>query len=284
MLAALLASGASLAWGSADFIAGVSCRRLGVLTVLFVSQLIGMVLLLPVLTASGEGLPGLASWGFAGLAGVLNAAALTAFYRGLARGPIGVVASLAATEALIPLAVGLLRGERPSPIVVAGIVLALAGVVVSSAAVNQDSPERRTGAAWTSVALGLAAAICFGLFVVTLQRATRGGALWAATFSRATTIMVLVMAIPLARAQFGLHLGGRDVLAIVSIGVLDVAANIMLALASASGAISVVGVLSSFYPVVTILLAGIVLRERLGRLQRVGTVGALAGVALITLR
>jgi drug/metabolite transporter (DMT)-like permease len=284
MLSAILASGASVAWGSADFLAGVSSRRLGLITVLFVSQLVGMVFLLPVLTATGETAPALSYVGLGVLAGAFNAAALTAFYRGLARGPMGLVASIAATEAIIPVTFGVLHGERPSAMGVVGIALALAGVVLASGAANDNEPGRRIKSVSVSVALGVVAAICFGFFVVALKGASGGGALWAATVSRVTTIGLLMLAMPVARSKFSIRLNGRDIAAILTIGVLDVAANILLALATTSGAIGVVGVLSSFYPVVTILLAGVVLRERLGRLQRLGTVGALVGVALIGVR
>ena len=282
MLAALLATSSSLAWGCADFVAGVTCRRLGLITVLFVSQLVGMILLIPILTATAALRPGLTAWGLAALAGAFNAAALTAFYRGLSRGSISIVASMAATEAVIPLGFGLLHGERPSPIASIGIVLALAGVVVAAGA-SRD--EAGAGTSRASVGLGLVAAVCFGLFVVALRGASHdGGGLWAAAISRGATIALLAAVVPAARANFTLKLRGVDVAAVLAVGVLDVAANVMLALATTRGAISTVGVLSSFYPVVTIVLAGLLLRERLGRLQRLGTIGALAGAVLIAAR
>ena len=283
MLAAILATGSSFAWGCADFTAGVTCRRLGLITVLFVSQLVGMILLIPVLTASGQASPDLSSWGLGALAGVFNAAALTAFYRGLSRGSISIVASIAATEALIPVAFGLLHGEQPSAIGTIGIVLALAGVIVAAGAANNADGAGK--ASRTSVWLGVVAAVCFGLFVVALRGASQeGGGLWAAAVSRGSTIALLAAVMPAARANFTLKLRGVDVAAVLGVGVLDVAANIMLALATRSGAISTVGVLSSFYPVVTMVLAGVVLRERLGKLQRLGTIGALAGAVLIAAR
>jgi drug/metabolite transporter (DMT)-like permease len=283
MLSAILASGASLAWGSADFLAGLSSRRLGAITVLFISQLVGAALLLPLLTTTGEAPPGLAYWGLGALAGAFNAAALIAFYRGLVRGPISLVAPIAATEAVIPVAFGLLHGERPSAIGIAGIGLAVAGVVLASrTAGERDSHERSSRA--VSVGLGLAAAIFFGCFVVALKGASEGGALWAATVSRGATIALLAVAMPTARTRFTCRLSRGDAAAIATIGILDVGANIMLAFATRSGSIGVVGVLSSFYPLVTIVLAGVVLRERLGRLQRLGTIGALAGAALLAVR
>jgi drug/metabolite transporter (DMT)-like permease len=321
MLSAILASGSSLAWGSADFLAGVSCRRLGVVTVLFVSQLIGAIVLLPMLTASGAGVPALSYIALGALAGVFNAAALTAFYRGLARGPISLVAAIAATEAIIPVTWGLAHGDRPSAVVIVGIGLALVGVVVASGAVRDPAHGRQARfeidkllgeyphlaeqlaalSAWrdsvmgrrakrprfssaSTAGLGVIAAVCFGLFVVAFKGASHGGALWAAALSRACTISLLLAVLPLARDRFTLRLSSSDATALVAIGSLDVLANVLLAFASRSGALSVIGPLSSFYPVVTILLAGVVLRERLDPLQRLGTIGALAGAALLTVR
>jgi drug/metabolite transporter (DMT)-like permease len=284
VFSAVLACAASLAWGSADFLAGVSCRRLGLMTILFVSQVVGMALVLPVLSGSGEPMPGFSYLALAALAGAFNAAALSAFYRGLARGPMGLVSAIAATEAVIPLAFGLLRGERPTVLSLAGIGLAVVGVVIASGAVGEAPSGQNRRSSAVTAGLGVIAAVCFGVFVITLRQASQGGALWAATVSRGSTIALLVAALPLTRSKFATRLSRRDVTAILAIGTLDVTANVLLALATTTGAISLVGVLSSFYPVVTIVLARLVLRERLGSLQRLGTLGALAGVTLIALR
>jgi drug/metabolite transporter (DMT)-like permease len=253
-------------------------------TILFVSQVVGMALLLPVLTASGEAVPGFSYLALAALAGACNAAALSAFYRGLARGPMGLVAAIAATEAIIPVTFGVLHGERPTVLTLAGIALAVSGVVIASGAAGATGPAQDRKSSGVTAGLGVIAAICFGLFVVALKQASHGGAIWAATVSRASTIALLAAALPLTRGKFATRLTRKDVTAIVTIGTLDVTATVLLALATTIGAISLVGVLSSFYPVVTIVLARFVLRERLGSLQRLGTLGALAGVTLIALR
>ena len=282
MISALLASGASLAWGSADFLAGVGSRRLGLMTVLLGAQMIGMVLFLPVLAIAGHPPPALSYWVLAAVAGGLNASALTAFYAGLVRGPISLVASIAATETVIPVSYGLMHGERLSLGTAVGVALAMIGIGLA-AGLGPGSKAREEGrSSAPAAALGLIAAICFGLFVVAMKGASSGGALWAVAFSRLTTIGLLAAVMPLMRTKFSL--GRRHVSALLAIGGLDVAACTLLALATTSGPIGVVGVLSSCYPVVTILLAGLVLRERLGPLQRLGTVGTIVGVALITVR
>ena len=281
MLPLILASSASLAWGSADFIAGLSCRRVGLVWVLLVSQELGFALLLVALLFTGNTSPALHYVGLAALSGVLNAAALATFYRGLARGPIALVAPIAAAEAIIPVAAGVLNGERPSGIATLGIGLALCGLVVAVRSGEEENRARPGRSHLPAVALALGAALCFGFFVIALRAASQGGALWAVTVSRVTTIGLLAGAVPAAGLGMSFSISRRDVAPILAIGALDAGATMWFAAATTSGPLSVVGVLGSFYPLVTVLLAGVLLRERLGTWQRLGTLGALAGALLI---
>jgi drug/metabolite transporter (DMT)-like permease len=275
-----LAFGASVAWGSADFLAGVGCRRLPLLTVLLVSQAVGLALFVPPALLLGGPPPALSFALLGMLAGLFNALALAALYRGLAGGLMGVVAPIAATDAVIPVAFGVLQGERPDLLVTLGIGIALAGVIVASlpaidegpAAASRD-PSRR------SVAFGLAAAVCFGCFVVALAGASEGSTVWAVAYSRITSVVLLGAAALALRPS--MELGSRDATPLLAIGGLDVGASAMFAVATTTGLLSVVGVLGSLYPVFTILLAAAVLRERPATLQRMGAVGALLGAGLI---
>jgi drug/metabolite transporter (DMT)-like permease len=280
VLPLVIAFGASVAWGSADFLAGVSCRRLALLTVLLVSQAVGLALLLPVVLVQGR--PAAGSFVLlAVLAGVFNGAALAALYRGLAGGKMGVVAPIAATDAVIPVAFGLLTGERPAPVVMVGIGLALAGIVLASrpAAEEQDDAANPRDSTAKSVTLALIAALCFGGFMIAINGASEGGTLWAVTFSRLTTVVMLA-AVALALRP-NVALGRRDAAPLLAIGALDAGACVLFAAATTAGLLSLVAVFGSFYPVFTILLAGAVLRERLDPKQRVGVLGALVGATLI---
>ena len=276
----ILASGASLAWGGSDFLAGLGTRRMGLLAVLYISQVLGLLFLLPALIVAGQPQPDLSYCGLGVLAGAFNAVALGAFYRGLALGPIGLVAPIAAAEAVIPVTFGLLRGDRPSSAAMLGITVALIGIVLAA-----EPSVERGGAVqhkWRApgAICAIVAAVFFGLFVVTLKGATSGGALWAVALSRVTTVLLLGAAVPITRT--GLSVSRRDMSFLFAIGALDMGASTLFAFAARHSELSVIGVLGSFYPVVTILLAGVFLREKLGTLQRLGTLGALAGVALIT--
>jgi uncharacterized membrane protein len=282
VLALTIALGASVAWGSADFLAGVSSRRLPLLTVLLVSQAVGLALLLPAAIAAAT--PKGGSFILLGaLAGLFNAAALAALYRGLAGGKMGVVAPIAATDAVVPVAFGLLTGERPAPVAMVGIGVALMGIVLASRPGTQEEADvgsRRDSTA-RSVTLALIAAVCFGGFMIAIDGASEGGVLWAVVFSRITTVALLGGAALAVRPS--LALGTRDAAPLLAVGGLDVGASVLFAAATTTGLLSLVGVFGSFYPVFTILLAGLVLRERLDPMQRLGAGGALVGAALIAL-
>ncbi len=282
MLAILLALGSSLAWGLADFGAGLKSRRLGVLAVLVV-MLAGSLPFVVVAVLTVGGAPP-SDTGFvvvAALAGASGTVGIAAFYRGLVVGTMSVVAPISATAAVVPLAFGLATGERPSGLQALGVVLALAGVVL--AAREPDAPAARAGPprrAVAGVGLALVAALGFGGFFVGIDAASaRGGELWAILVQRTTSLALVAGAALAVRPD--LRRARPEAGALVAIGVADLAANALFALASTRGLVSVVGILGSLYPVVTILLARSVLRERLAAPQWAGVGTALAGVGLI---
>ncbi len=277
MLGPLLALGASLSWGLGDFLGGLRARRLPLLTVLVVSQAAGVASIALVVAVRGEGAPGGRHLAYAALAGLVGAAGLAALYRGLAVGAMSVVAPLAATAAVVPVVAGLARGERPSAVQGAGIALALVGVLL--AARDPSAGGTRSGMA-AGVGLALVAALCFGLLLVALDAASEGDALWATLAMRAASFSLLAAAALALRPS--LALGERDLVALALVGVLDTAGNALFALASTESLLSVASVLAQLYPVVTVLLARLVLSERIARSQGAGVVAALAGVALIT--
>jgi drug/metabolite transporter (DMT)-like permease len=263
---------ASLFWGLADFMGGSFSRRHPLLAVLLVSQtagLVGIVVLAYVRTpdpASAVVLPGIA----AGLCGVLTA---VLFYRAMAIGTISVAAPILATGAAVPVVAGLATGERPSPIQLAGIALTLVGVVLASREPSQTGGSAR-GA---GVLMAILAALLFGFQLIALDHAARSDALWGVALARGTSVAVLAAAAVLARPALPV----RAFPALVTIGVLDTTANASFALAATGGFLSVVAVLGSLFPVVTVALAHIHLHERLATWQRVGVVMALTGTLAI---
>lgn len=270
---------ASVAWGGADFLAGLKSRRLALLSVVLVSQVAGLAMILPVALASGDPLP-MGRFLLLGLlAGAFNAAALAAFYRGLSGGAMGIVAPIAATDAVIPVAFGVVGGERPATFQAIGIAIALIGVVAASRPYQETAENASPARVGAGVGLALVAALGFGLFMVALDGASEAGALWAVVVSRATTVVLVAMAALAVRAS--LPIRPADFGGLLAIGALDVAATTLFAASTTIGLLSEVGMLGSLYPVVTILLARVVLGERLGWLQGAGTFAALCGIALI---
>jgi drug/metabolite transporter (DMT)-like permease len=272
--AIVLALAASVSWGVGDFLGGVSSRRLRTLTVLAFAEVAGFVAIAAYVAAARDPFPGgesvLAAVG-AGLAGALG---LGALYRGMAVGAIGVVAPVSAASAALPVVVGLARGERPGAVQLVGVVLVLAGVALVS---RERGPAGARLAA--GVGLALVAALGFGLYFVLIDAASGDGAAWAVCISRGTAT---VGAFAVAVALGALRARREDLPVLAVIGVFDVSANALLAVALNEGFVSLVSVLSSLYPVITILLARIALRERVAPPQAAGIGGALAGVALIS--
>jgi drug/metabolite transporter (DMT)-like permease len=268
-----LALTASVLWGVGDFLGGVTSRRVATVTVVALSQAVGLAAVFVVALVAGGELHSVGAFAAAAAAGIAGAVGLAALYRGMAIGAIGVVAPISASAAAIPVVVGLIRGERPSAPQLVGIALALAGVALVS------REPGTTGKLATGVPLALLAAAGFGSYFVFIDRASADDAFWAVVFARLTSSTLTVA---VAAARGALRPPREQLGALAAIGLFDVGANVALAIALNEGLVSVVSVLASLYPVFTVGLAMAVLRERLGRGQLVGALGALAGVALIS--
>jgi len=277
VLALTLALSCSLCWGVADFIGGVQARRIHVLLVILISQCVGMIGVTALLLIRGKGPPEflhlLPAIG-AGLAGI---AALSAFYRALAIGTMSIVAPISATGVAVPVIVGVAGGDRPGALQLAGILAAVVGVVLASREEDVALHERRAFEA--SIGLALVAALGFGSFFVGLRASARTDVPWALFASRGAGVAALIGA-ALALRPPG-PVGRRSLPLLVLMGALDLAANGLYALAARHGLLSVVAVAASLYPLATVLLARIVLGERVRRVQEVGIAAALTGVLLI---
>ena len=276
MLAPALALAASLSWGVADFLAGLRSRRLPLLTVLLVVQSAGLLSIGLVVAARGDGPPGGAALGYASLAGLAGAVGLAALYRGLAVGSMSVVAPITATGVVVPVAVGLATGDDLSAAQATGIVLAIAGVVLAAREPASDGGARIAA----GVGIAALAAVAFGLVLVALDAAADADALWATLVMRATSWSVWLAGFALLRPS--LAVSAADLRALALVGLLDTGANALFGLASTRGLLSVVSVLAQLYPIATVLLARLVLHERISRPQQAGVAAAFVGVALIT--
>ena len=292
-----LALASALSWGSGDFLSGLMSRRLPLALVLLLSQGTGLPLMALVVGVRWSGGVGPGNWQFvpdALLAALFGQIGLAALFRGMAMGSISIVAPISATSAAVPVLVGLATGERPTVLQAIGVALALAGVALASLPPvsndaasatggpdalgrTEEAPAQRRMA--TGAGFGLLAALGFGLFYVALRRASADDPFWPVLVQRAGSVVLLLAVSAVLRPR--LAVTGRSAAVLALAGILDVSANVLYGAASVSGIGGLAAVVASLYPVVTVALAAVFVRERLARPQRAGVVAALAGVALI---
>ncbi|MGB3772398.1 MAG: DMT family transporter [Rhodococcus sp. (in: high G+C Gram-positive bacteria)] len=286
MTAVILALIAALGYGVSDFVGGVASRRVAALRVVIVSYPVSIVVVAAAMPFVG-GTASVSSVVWGAVSGLAGGFAVWWFYLALAGGPMAVVSPITAVlVAGVPVGVGLALGERPSTLAYVGIALALFAVVL----VSRESPDETAGEvagglslrftpriAWLTVGSGLTFALAF----IALDAAGGDDAgLWPLLASRvAATALVWVVAV--GTRSFSIPRGGVLRLA-CWIAVLDVIANGALLFAFQEGLLSLVSVIAALYPAATVLLAMVMLGERVGKMQVVGMVVALGAVVLIT--
>ena len=279
----LLGLAAAVLYGSGDFLGGMATRRAHVLAVLTVAETAAVIAALTAaaMWPGAASLAGLA-WGIsAGLTGGLG---LIIFYIGLATGPMSVVAPVSGlVSTILPVAVALAEGERPGAGVYAGALLCLIAIVLASSA-GDASAVPRPGRAGPGGAIGygIASGASFGLFFLLIRNAGQSGELWPVAAGRIGELaIVLIAAAVLRRGLLPRGAGGRLLMAAAGAGVIDVVANICYVAATRTGMFGLAVVLASLYPGVTVLLARVVLGERLRWVQRVGLGLAAIGILLV---
>jgi drug/metabolite transporter (DMT)-like permease len=286
----------ALAYGVADFAGGLAARRAPVLVVTAVAQASGLVMLVPAFWLV-PGSPSAAALGFGAAAGIAGVTGLLLYLRALAVGPVGVVAPLSAVVgAGLPLVVGVLGGERLGPVTLLAIVLALVAILLVTAGSRGDA------AATSGVLLGLAAGVGFGLFFVGLDATPPASGSWPLVAGRVVSVSLLTVLVlrhrlplraavrPVVREPAGVappvelppaRRRTPPVALMVASGVLDTVAYVLFLLAARLGDLAVSAVVVSLYPVVVVLLARVVLGERLTRVQGAGAALALVASALL---
>jgi drug/metabolite transporter (DMT)-like permease len=276
MVPVLLSLAASSCWGMADFLGGLQSKRVPVPIVLLLVEGTGLAGVLVIIAVTGEPLPGLRAAILAMVAGVAGVIALGCFYRALSIGTMSIVAPISATGVALPVVVGIATGDRLSTVVAAGLAVTVMGVVLASRERHDDA--ERTAAGRLSIGLALVAAVGFGSYFVLSDAAADDSVLWLLALSRIIPVPALA-AFAWRRAMPPPP--GRATLLLVLAGTLDCGATGLYGLANTKGALSIVAVVGSLYPVMTLLLARAVLGERIRRVQQVGVAAALAGVAMI---
>jgi drug/metabolite transporter (DMT)-like permease len=276
MVPVLLSLAAAGCWGTADFLGGLQSKRVPVAVVLCLVEGTGLVGVLVVIVATGEPFPGLRAAILAMVAGVAGVIALGCFYQALSIGTMSIVAPISATGVALPVVVGIATGNRLSTVVAVGLGVTVLGVVLASRERHDDA--ERTAAGKLSVGLALVAALGFGMYFVMSDAAADDSVLWLLALSR-------IIPVP-ALAAFAWGRGmrpppGRTTLVLVAAGTLDCSATALYGVANTKGALSIVAVVGSLYPVMTLILARAVLGERIRPVQQAGVAAALAGVAMI---
>lgn len=297
-MAVILGLASAAVYGTADFFGGLATRRAGSLAVVVWSQLTGLIILIAAVVAIGSAAPRASDlwWGAAG--GLGGGAGVILLYRGLAIGRMSVVAPTTAVgAAALPVLVGIALGDRPGVGALLGVVVALVAIVLVSSVrghgdvaatpaptvplVSSAGPATGVRARMgerPGIAEAIGAGIGFGFFFTFLGQASGDAELWPLLAAR-SSVLVAAGAAAVTRTSLRAPAGSWPLIALV--GVLDMTANLLYLFAERRGLLSLVAVLVSLYPAATVLLARVVLSERLSRMQLVGLVAAAAGIVLI---
>jgi len=278
MLGASLALGSSLSGGASDFLGGTNSRRIGTMQWMFCTQVVGLLLACAWLAFSGASLPDSTAVLTATAAGLSLTFSLAAFFQAMVVGTISIVAPIGATGAVIPIVAGIGGGERPSAVQVIGIVAAIIGVVLAS-----RQPRRKPSAQpHGGIALALLAALGSGLFFWLMASASHDNVAWAIVVSRAVAVIALALFLGIRRESLRPALDARTARIVPIAAVLGFGGIALYAESTLHGGLAIVSVLGSLYPVTTVVLAYVLLGERVNSVQRAGIAAVLAGVVMMS--
>lgn len=267
---------ASLFWGSGDFSGGLASRRDNASSVVFAAYAVGCVLLVIIALIWREAFPSPLDIFWGGVSGISGALGLIAFYSALSIGRMGIVAPVSAImTAGIPVIFSAYTQGLPSLLQLGGFVLALLAIVLIS------RPERAKGRP-VGIGLALLAGCGFGCFFVLISRVSPASTFWPLAVARLTSVLVLLIMIQVRKQQI---LPKKSVfLLVILAGVLDALGNAFFVLASHVGRLDVAAILSSLYPAATVVLAALLLREQMTRIQTLGILFALVAIPMISAR
>jgi uncharacterized membrane protein len=266
---------ASLTWGAGDFSGGLATRRAQVLSVVVGAYAVGLIMLIALALVWSEPFPTTLDLMWGSVAGLAGAVGLVAFYQALAVGRMGIIAPIAAMlSAALPVLFGAFFEGLPRPLQLIGFVLALIAVgLISGLGVVKGRPK--------GLGLALLAGLGFGSFFILISRVSNGAVFWPLAAARLSSLLFLLAVVLIRRQKV---LPEKSVWPVVFLaGALDVAGNVFFVLATHAGRLDVAAILSSLYPAVTVLLATIILKERVTRLQAIGIFVALVAIPLISI-
>jgi drug/metabolite transporter (DMT)-like permease len=281
MVAVLLALASAVGYGGSDYWAGLAARRTSVIRVTILAEAAGTAVLALVLAWAGLRQPSLVSLGWGAAAGAGETLGALALYMGFRRADFSVAAPVSAVGAAgFSVLAGLLLGERPGGLALTGIALALPAIIgVSVSPPEAEGPAAAAGRHAQGVIWGLVAGACFAVLFIALNRAGPGGGLWPVVAAEGAAL-VLIGGIGAVTGDLHRPAPGARWLAVLT-GVAGGAGTILYFLATQAGLLAVTAVLTSLYPAVTIVLARLLLGERLTAVRLAGLCLAAASVGLI---
>ena len=284
-----LAFACAVMYGVADYCGGRASRTMVSTMVTLIGQATSLVVGVFVVALSATPSPGLRDWAWGSVAGVASAVALGSFYHALSHGAMTVVAPITAvTSAALPVAYGLVSGDRPKAMAYAGMALAVVAVALVSGAVGTRHEHARRA----TVVLAFVAGLGFAVIFVALGRTSKSSGMWPLVASRLTSVVLVTAFVLVMRAGSSRPRDGKSVgsalpplrlwrLAALA-GALDMSANFFYLLAVRRGMLSIVVVVASLYPISTVCLAFGLDRERVSKSQATGMVLAVAALVLVS--
>jgi drug/metabolite transporter (DMT)-like permease len=285
MIAIVLALASAVSFGGSDYTAGLATRTTSVIRVVFTEQLGSILLALLIVPWLSPLRLSAAAAGWGVVAGVAGTAGATVLYLGFRYAAFSVASTLSAVgSAGLSVAAGLLFGERPSGLAVAGIVLALPAIAAVSAqgTAGEEEAGKEAGRHLAGVGYGLIAGVCFALYFIGLNRAGSGSGLWPVLVGLAASLFAVVC-VGAVRRELKLPADRKTRVQSVVTGVSGTAGTILFFVASHDGLLAITAVITSLYPAITIVLARVLLGERLSRMRLAGLCLAGASVVLIAI-
>jgi drug/metabolite transporter (DMT)-like permease len=278
LLSILFGLSSALTWGAADFCGGLASRKARASQAVLFGEAAGLAVLLAVAFLSGEAAPGWYSWLLCSLAGAMGVLGLLLFFQAMSKGQMSVAAPVSALAgAILPVIVGSLVEGFPGWLTLGGFTLALAAMWFIS---QPDGAPKSLRLRMADLSLPIVAGLSFGVYLILIHRGSENGLFWPMAAARSAGVLMMIF-YTLARRE--LMLPAKTVWPLIILnGVLDVSGNGLYILAGQVGRMDVAAVLASLYPGSTVVLAGLILHERLNRLQLVGILAALLAIVLMT--
>jgi drug/metabolite transporter (DMT)-like permease len=277
VLGAWLAIGSSLTGGVSDFFGGTTSREIGTLRFMFATQLIGLVCTVVWVAVSGDAAPHLSTLLAAAAAGAALSLGLGIFLQALVVGTMSIVAPVSATGVAVPVVAGIAQGNHPGGAQLAGIVVAIAGIMLVSRSTSEPAATARE----SGLMLALISAVGVGVFFWLMASASRHDVPWALMIARAVPVVGFAAVLRIRGTPLHPVIGRQAAPATVAAALLGFASMTMYAFATRHGQLAIVSVLASLFPAVTVLLAYFVLDERIQRIQQLGVVIVLAAVVMM---